>query len=252
MTGFSALCIGAYLLLLPVVADAIVERVPKSVDAQMGTEFFEGFAAEHRVDREASQALTEFADVLGLGSSQWTWYVVDEPVVNAFALPNGAIVVYTGLLEQLEHSSELAGLLGHETAHVKRRHSMRMLARRGLGSTIVGTLFGGGMAGSLLHQAEALGGLSYSRGFELESDREAQELLLDKGLDARGMVHLLERLDEATEGELSPGALFSTHPHPKARMEALREWTALHAQTPVFDAELEQAWAMLQATLSNP
>ncbi|MBI1316310.1 M48 family metalloprotease [bacterium] len=251
LTGFSALCIGAYLLLLPVVADAMVERVPQSIDDQLGKEFFEGFVVEHPVHPGASQALTDFAGALGLGSSQWKWYVVDEPVMNAFALPDGSIVVYSGLLEQLEHSSELAGLLGHETAHVKRRHAMRMLARRGLGSAVVGSLFGGGIAGSLAQQAEALGGLSYSRRFELESDREAQELLLDKGLDARGMVRLLERLEEATEGNFAPGELFSTHPHPNARIEALREGTASNAQTPVRDEELERKWAALRFTFAT-
>jgi Zn-dependent protease with chaperone function len=246
--GLLALVITAYILLLPPVSDALANRVPASVDREMGASFFEGFQKTHAIETEASTQLAEFAREVGLGSDRFEWYVVREDVVNAFALPDGKVVVYTGLLEKLEAPGELAGLLGHEAAHVRERHSIRMLVRRGLGSSILGLFFGTGASGSLVGQAEALGGLSYSRSFESEADREAVDLLISRGLDPRGMIGLLHRLVDESAGD-SRLELFSTHPHPEARMEALEKRLEKNSEQITEDPELKTLFDRLQSGL---
>ena len=92
--------------------------------------------------------------------------VVNDNVVNAFALPGGRIVVYTALLKQIKSYPELAALLSHEFTHINNKHSTKSIFRR-LGSKVfIGLLFGrfGTVTSVLVNHADNLKSLTYSAG----------------------------------------------------------------------------------------
>lgn len=150
------------------------------------------------------------------------YHIVRDARVNAYALPGGHIIVFTGLLLDVESAQELAGILGHETAHVTCRHSMGGLVQ------IVGTyalmwaLFA---PDSEVALPLDLAALRYSRDHELEADREGCLYLQHASIDPHGLLEFFERLGaQEKETDLDPlVGMTLTHPPSRERAERLRQ-----------------------------
>ena len=163
----------------------------------------------------------------GLNSNfPFTFLMVYDNAINAFALPGGIVVINTGLLILAEKESEVASVVAHEIAHVTQRHIARNFANAKtfsvvsaltlLGS-ILATAYGGGDAGtaafitsqSALQERQ----LAYSRSFEKEADRVGMQLLVSANIDPQGMPDFFERLNKETQ--LNRGKIpefLSSHP----------------------------------------
>ncbi|HVG62440.1 MAG TPA: M48 family metalloprotease [Hyalangium sp.] len=162
----------------------------------------------------------------------WSFQVVDDPAVNAFALPGGPIFATRGLLTHLNSEAELAAVLGHEIGHVTARHSANMitqsqLAQLGLG---VGMILKPDLAeyGQLAAAGVQLLLLKHGRDAERQADELGFRYMVQAGYDPREMENVFATLgrvaEEGGSGRL-PGWL-STHPNPEDRMEKARERVA--------------------------
>jgi predicted Zn-dependent protease len=156
----------------------------------------------------------------------WQFHVVDDPVVNAFALPGGFIFVTRGLLTHLTNEAELATVLGHESGHVAARHSVQQMSRAqvaqlGLG---IGMVLSPAIAkfGDLASTGLGLMFLKFSRSDESQADEIGFRYALADGYDVRQMVGVFQMLDQETK--LSGGGRLpewqSTHPDPGNRITA--------------------------------
>lgn len=138
---------------------------------------------------------------------------------NAFALPNGVIVVTDELVELAEHEDELAAVLAHEIGHVHHRHGLRMVLENSSLALLLGVYVGDlGAMGSILAGLPAVfSQAAYSRSHETEADDHALALMERAGVDPDHFANILRRLGEATGG--SAGALdyLSSHPPPEER-----------------------------------
>lgn len=162
----------------------------------------------------------------------WSFQVVDDPAVNAFALPGGPIFATRGLLTHLNSEAELAAVLGHEIGHVTARHTANMitksqLAQLGLG---VGMILKPDLAqyGQLAAAGLQLLFLKYGRDAERQADELGFRYMVQAGYDPREMEDLfvtLDRVEKAGGSERLPGWL-STHPNPEDRLEKARERVA--------------------------
>jgi len=179
----------------------------------------------------------------------WSFKVVDDPVVNAFAIPGGFIYVTRGILAHFDSEAELAGVLGHEVGHVTARHSVSQMSRQqlqtiGLG---VGMVFSetvreyGGLASAGLQ----LMNLSYSRGDESQSDELGLRYITRVGYDANAMIGvfwMLAQVGGGGEGRIPEWQL--THPYPENREANTRARIAEQAIAPggtvARDAYLDQ------------
>lgn len=151
---------------------------------------------------------------------QFTFKVVDDDAtVNAFALPGGYIYVYTGLLKKAENESEIAAVMGHEIAHVTRRHiAKRLTAAYGM-SALASVALGEnpGLLGELVANVLANGALlKHSRDAERESDKYGMDYMVNAGYSPRGYITFFQKL--AADGG-SPPAILSSHPNPKERVQ---------------------------------
>jgi predicted Zn-dependent protease len=159
----------------------------------------------------------------------WSFTVIDDPTVNAFALPGGPIFVTRGILTHLNSEAELASVLGHEIGHVTARHSAEQvskaqLAQLGLG---IGMIVKPELAG--LGQAAAAGlqlmFLKYGRDAEKESDQLGFKYMLAQGYDPRQMDDVFATLGRASAaaggGKIPEWA--STHPNPENRERVAAE-----------------------------
>ena len=158
------------------------------------------------------------------------YFVVQDEVVNAFALVGGHIGVNSGLITLTQTESELAGVLAHETAHILQRHQARMLhgqsrsqwaSLAALALAILASRGGGSQGGQVTEAAVAAAGamqiqnqLDYTREHEREADRVGLTLLERAGFDARGMQTLFERMLRANRLNELKGAPSYLRTHP--------------------------------------
>jgi predicted Zn-dependent protease len=163
----------------------------------------------------------------------WQFTVVDQPAVNAFALPGGFIYITRGILPFLDNEAELAGVLGHEIGHVTARHSVRQYTRTIGGVAALGALGvfvpAARPFGQISEQALGLLFLKYGRSDELQADQLGAGYEAKGGWDPSGvpgMLSTLGRLDEAAGDRKGVPNWLSTHPDPLARVSEIEPTVA--------------------------
>src|SRR5688572_26316227 len=159
----------------------------------------------------------------------WHFAVVDEPAINAFALPGGYIYLTRGILPFLDNEAELAGVLGHEIGHVTARHSAQQYTKAttaGIGVTLLSILVPEARPfQSLTETALGVLFLKYGRDDELQADELGVKYTANTGWNpagVAGMLRTLGRLDEADGSRRGIPNWLATHPTPAARVERIQ------------------------------
>lgn len=187
-------------------------------------------------DSSLQRYVRDLGDRLALLSERpnlpWTFRVVDDPVVNAFALPGGFLYVTRGIMAYFGSEAELVSVLGHEIGHVTARHSAQQLSQQQLAQ--VGLVAGMVLAPeiqSIAGLAQAGLGLLFLK-FSRDDEREADDLglryITAARYDAREMPNvfaMLARVTAASGGERTP-AWLSTHPDPADRRVRIQQQIA--------------------------
>jgi predicted Zn-dependent protease len=211
---------------------------------------------------EAPRAAALVAEVgakIGKGSERpelpWSFTLLDEPTVNAFALPGGFVYVTRGLLVRLGSDDELAAVIGHEAGHVSARHGVVQLRKQNTARRSVG-LFRvidpnlrhiGGIAA----RTAGLALLKYSRDDEHEADDLAIRYVQRGGWDRGALVRVFEVLTGLAQsgGEPTPPWL-STHPDPAERRD--RTAAQLGIVPPVAAAAEPEFLAAIEGVVYGP
>lgn len=218
----------------PATGRRMLSLVSESQEIEMGRSYSE--QVESTMSLYDDAALQAYVDDIGqrlAATSErptlpWSFKVVDDPVVNAFALPGGYIYVTRGILAHFNSEAELASVIGHEIGHVTARHSVEQMSRQQLGGLAlgVGMIFSedvrrfGGVAQSGL----AVLFLSYGRNDEHEADMLGVRYALRERYDPREAVHVHEMLGRQTAAAGASGvpAWLSTHPSSADRVNRIR------------------------------
>ncbi len=154
----------------------------------------------------------------------WTFRVVDDPAVNAFAIPGGFVYVTRGILAHMTNEAELATVMGHEIGHVTARHTAHQMSREQLASLglAIGSIASSQVAKYAGVASQALGVLflKFSRDNENQADELGVRYSSRGNYDSREMVNVMQMLDkiEAQSGGRLPEWL-ATHPNPGNRIE---------------------------------
>ncbi len=202
----------------------------RSAPVERGTEEAKMVA---RVGSRIAKAVETFYKSNGyeseLANYAWEFNLVADKSVNAFAMPGGKVVVYSGLLPVTQTEEALAVVIGHEIAHVIAQHSNERISQQ------VALQYGGAIAGGLLGNSESarqlgstvfgLGAqygvmMPYARKQELESDEIGVIIMAIAGYDPRVAIPFWQRMSEASSGSQIPEVL-STHPADNRRIERL-------------------------------
>lgn len=176
----------------------------------------------------------------------WTFTIVDNPAINAFALPGGYIYITRGILPYLADESELAGVLGHEIGHVTARHAAQQYTRATGGSIGILALSIFVPAARPFGDAASLGvgllSLKYGRDDEIQADALGLEYASKSGWDPTAVPRFLNTLSQvdATSEKGVPNWL-STHPDPAARVSQAQP-LAVKYQTPEAAAKNQEAF----------
>ncbi|MGH9631010.1 MAG: M48 family metallopeptidase [Bryobacteraceae bacterium] len=160
----------------------------------------------------------------------YTFKVVKEDSINAFALPGGPTYIHTGLIKAADNEGQLAGVMAHEIAHVALRHGTHQASKANavkLPAMLLGAIVGndGGMVGQLAQLGIGLGAnsilLKYSRDAERQADIHGARMMAKAGYNPIEMARFFEKL-EAEGGSRGP-AWFSSHPNPGNRTKLIEE-----------------------------
>lgn len=158
-------------------------------------------------------------------SRSWKWSiaVIDEPKINAWAMPGGKMAIYTGIIEKLSLSDdEIAQIMGHEISHAILGHGRERMSRAMAteGGLQLGSVLAGRDLTGLSPVATVALNLPNSRNAESEADRYGVELAARAGYHPRAAVTLWEKMIRATGN--NPPQFLSTHPNPDNRIQALQ------------------------------
>lgn len=224
------LLIGACFFVTPRVAATLVTWLPTSVDRTLGDaadgEISSFGPRYHDPDANAlvRTLVARLAAHAGRPRFDYRVTVIESEQINAFALPGGRMVVLTGTLAFIERPDELAGVLGHEIAHVTGRHGLRNVAHRLGTSLLLSLVFGD--ASDLVQAGGAVAAMAmdngYSRDQEAAADVEGLRIAQAAGFDGGELATFFERMKARSSSLEEAMAWLGDHPDNDARIAAIR------------------------------
>jgi len=153
----------------------------------------------------------------------WTFGVIDSTDINAFAAPGGYVFLTRGLYAMLKNEAELAGVLGHEIAHVNRRHHVKLMQKQrvvAMGQELLMKKAGGDTVKALVGNGAEIYARSLDKGAEYEADRIGVQYAAKAGYDGFALAAVLDRMGADTSTDKFT-LLYKTHPLPAERLNAL-------------------------------
>lgn len=226
-----------------------VVAISPEQEAQLGLQAYREVLSTSRVVHQGSKVLEvrrvtqrlidatnspEFQQKIGIKIPPFDWKleVVEDKQVNAFCLPGGKIVVYTGILPVSVNDAGLATVIGHEISHALAHHGAERMAQQQMAQ--IGLSAAGASIGDMdpqkrqqvmmvLNAGTKFGILKYSRAHESEADHVGLLLMAAAGYDPRESIEFWKRMTAAT-GAGAPSEFMSTHPSHGTRIHDLKEW----------------------------
>lgn len=151
-------------------------------------------------------------------------HILQKAEVNAFALPDGHLVINSGLILASAKPEELGGVIGHEIAHIRLNHVMKKLVKELGMAYLISITTGNAGSEKIGEAAKILSSTAFDRGLEKEADIQAVDYLINSGLDPVPFARFLERLSLERE-EKESFAWISTHPGSKKRADYIRQYS---------------------------
>ncbi|MAK34698.1 MAG: peptidase M48 [Flavobacteriaceae bacterium] len=225
--------------------------VPNSQIFPMAFQQYDQFLQENKVVRNTADArmITNVGQKIAAASErylnangyagylnnyQWEYNLVEDPAVNAWCMPGGKIVFYTGILPITQGEAGVAAVMGHEVAHALANHGQQRMSAAQYQA--IGAVAGNLALGSdpkkqqIFNQAYGLGStvgvmLPFSRNHESEADRIGLTLMAIAGYEPMAAARLWERM-KANAGGNAPPEFLSTHPSSTTRINNITSWAA--------------------------
>jgi Zn-dependent protease with chaperone function len=222
--------ISVYLLFIgPLIAKQAVKLTTIETEVFIGNKLSNNIFMTLDIDAEKSSQLMSFYHECNYKSKYPIQiYYSNSKVVNAFAIPGGKIVVFKGIIDEMESYEELAGLIGHELAHVEKRHSLIQIANQLSTYLLVSALTSdvSGISATILENSINFNHLKNSRDFEKEADLWALEQMKINKINQKGMSKLFERIMNENDnlgGSIVNLEFLSSHPLTSKRINYINK-----------------------------
>lgn len=189
----------------------------------------------------------------------FTFKVVNDPSINAFALPGGPMYVHTGLIAAADNEAQIAGVLGHEMGHVMLRHGTNQASKANLiqipAMIAGGMLDKGGLMGTLTQLGIGLGAnsvlMKFSRTAESDADLYGARLVHRAGYNPVELARFFEKLEAESGKGSAVSQFFSDHPNPGNRIKNIQDDMKYYEQRQYVASnmtpELSQAKAIIKS-----
>mgnify|MGYP006301828131 CR=1 FL=1 len=234
---------------VPITGRQQLNIIPTSTMLQMSYQQYEQFLNQHQISNDASevrmvktvgskiaQAVEQYFRQNNMAEQidnyEWEFNLIESEEVNAFAMPGGKVVVYSGILPIARNRTGLAVIIGHEIAHVVAEHGNERMSH-GLATQMGGMALSAALSSQPQQTRElfmtAFGAgaqigfmLPYSRLQESEADHLGLIFMAMAGYDPRAAIDFWQRMQQKKGGGSTPEFL-STHPSDQSRIQNIRE-----------------------------
>lgn len=228
------------------------QRIPAEWEQKLGQSVMAQYRLQHELlDEKETKALlgpltVPLAAAMADKRHPLHFYIVNDPAINAFALPGGYIVVNSGLILKARRAEEMQGVIGHEISHVTGQHGLRAVIRSTGVYVIAQALIGdaSGLLAALANAGPLLLNQKYSRDFEREADAEGYNLLKRAHVNPRGMTDFFRIIleeekkqlakieDEKARAAMDTAMIyFGSHPETEERIARLEKKMAADASS---------------------
>ncbi|MBM3412137.1 MAG: M48 family metallopeptidase [Bacteroidetes bacterium] len=233
-----------------------VQQVTDKTEQKLGELFWEVFKNAEReikstpVVNSIDSMVTHFCKANLIDRSKLKIHVLDKEDINAFALPNGHLIVYSGLILNASNQEELAGVICHEIAHIELNHVMKKLVKEIGLSVLISMTTGNSGAEVIKETAKMLSSTAFDRSLEKDADIKAVDYLVKANLNPKPFADFLYKLSDTEHEATKYLTWISTHPDSKARAEYIIEYSKgkESAYKPIL---ANDTWEKLKAELEN-
>ena len=230
-----------YFVLIPSFSEIVAQKLPVSFEKNLSEPYLSLLVPEESLCSnndnyvKIEKIFKTLTDTISESEYEFKLFVVKSNILNAFALPGGYVVIYSGLLEKTDRPEQLAGVLAHEIQHITKRHGTEALVKDySLGFLISAITNDTKTMQTTLGLAKFIGLMKYSRESENEADVGGIKMLKSAKVDPQGMVEFFEIIDKHT-GDVSDSLEYiSTHPQTKDRIYKLKELTKGVKYKPIY------------------
>lgn len=176
-------------------------------------------------------------------------HILNSSEVNAFALPNHHLVVFSGLINESINENELSGVISHELAHIELNHVMKKLVKE-VGLSVLLSMTTGSGGEVVKEIVRLISSSAYDRSLETEADLQAVEYMLKSHLNPEALANFLYRLSNNKDDLSKHLDWVSTHPNPEERAETIIDNS--HDRKVTFKPVLtKREWEALQKRIEK-
>lgn len=206
-----------------------IEQVTQNTEEKIGDLFWKMLkSSETEISSDSIVApvdsmLTRICTANTIDREKVKLHLLRKDEINAFALPNSHLVIYSGLIAACKNEAELYGVIGHELAHMEKNHVMNKLIKEIGLSVLISMTTGNGNAEMIKEAIKHLSSTAYDRSLETEADLSAADYLIKAGINPEPFANFLYRLADETNHLPSQIYWISTHPESKERAEKIIE-----------------------------
>lgn len=233
-----------------------IEENISTTEQKVGELFWELYSANNKevknemIIEPVDSILTKICTSNSIDRDKVKLHIIDNSEVNAFALPNNHLIIYTGLLKKVKNESELSGVIGHELAHINLEHVMKKLVKE-VGLAIIITMTSGnGNSQVLLESLKTLTSSAYDRSLEEEADMKSVDYLIKANIDPAPFADFLYSLSSNNSEVEEYMSWVSTHPYSKERAVDIVNYS----QKKSYEAEKvldDSTWQALKAEVED-
>lgn len=219
---------GLYFLLLKVDYMAIfdVQENTQKTEKKLGDLFWKSISkSETEITNDSinllvDKLITRITKENRIDKNTLKVHIIQKDEINAFAMPNRYLVIYSGLIADCDSESELAGVLCHEMAHIEKNHVMKKLVKEVGLSVLISITTGSNSPKMIKEMAKMLSSSAYDRKLETEADLTGVDYMIKANLDPTKLADFLYKMENESD---IPEQVYwvSTHPESKERAEAI-------------------------------
>ena len=233
-----------------------VQQVTDKTEQKLGELFWEVFKKSEKevintlVVNSVDSIVTQVCKTNKIDRSKLKIHILDKEDINAFALPNGHLIIYSGLILNSDNQEELVGIVCHEIAHIELNHVMKKLVKEIGLSVLISMTTGNSGAEVIRETAKMLSSSAFDRSLEKEADIKAVDYLVNANINPEPFADFLYKLSDTEHEAIKYLTWISTHPDSKDRAEYIIEYSK--GKEKEYKSILSnETWDKLKAELKN-
>jgi predicted Zn-dependent protease len=234
-----------------------IQKVTDKTEEKLGELFWEVFKKTEdenkniHLETSVDSLVTHICQANDIERESIKVHILNNEEINAFALPNRHLIVYSGLILNSESQEELTGVLCHEIAHMELNHVMKKLIKE-IGLSVLISMTTGNTSGQVIKEtAKMLSSTAYDRSLEKEADMKAVDYLSEAEVNPEPFAHFLYRLSDEEHEMEKYVSWVSTHPDSKERAEAIVAYSKNEKLMNYKEIITKETWDKLKEELKD-